>query len=122
MFERATRECLMSPTITIRLPSRLPSFLRNVYASSSAWVGWACQPSPALMMWALVWRAAKYGAPEEPCLRTKTLAPTASSVRTVSTSDSPLSALEPLPARLITSALSTLPANSKDARVRVLGS
>ena len=43
-------------------------------------------------------------------------------VATVSISDSPFSTLEPLPVMLITSAPSTLPASSNEARVRVLGS
>ena len=54
---RATRLCLMSPTIATRSPSK-PAVrcraARIVYASSSAWVGWACQPSPALITLAVV--------------------------------------------------------------------
>ena len=51
-----------------------------------------------------------------------TSAPTAAIVLTVSTSDSPFSTLEPPALTLITSAPSTLPASSKEARVRVLAS
>ena len=51
---------------------------------------------------------------------TSTSAPTACSVFTVSTSDSPFVTLLPDAATLITSAPSTLPASSNDVRVRVL--
>jgi hypothetical protein len=44
------------------------------------------------------------------------------SVRTVSFSDSPFSTLEPLAAKLTTSALRRLAASSNDERVRVLAS
>ena len=37
MFERATREWTTSPTITSRIPSRVPRASRRVSASSSAW-------------------------------------------------------------------------------------
>jgi hypothetical protein len=49
-------------------------------------------------------------------------APTAWSVRTVSTSDSPFSVLLPLAAMLITSAPRLRAASSKEERVRVLAS
>ncbi len=49
MFERATRECMTSPTIATCRPSRWPTALRIVYRSSSAWVGCWCLPSPALI-------------------------------------------------------------------------
>ncbi len=49
MSERATRECMMSPTTATR--SAVKSFLkcRIVYMSSSPWVGCAWRPSPALI-------------------------------------------------------------------------
>ena len=53
MFERATRECEMSPTIATSSPSRLPLWRRIVAASSSACVGCSCWPSPALIDGAL---------------------------------------------------------------------
>ena len=49
-------------------------------------------------------------------------APIARSVRTVSMSDSPFCTEEAETPRLITSAPSTLPASSNEARVRVEGS
>ena len=48
-FERATRLCRMSPTMATRRPLMRPSRSRMVNRSSSACVGWACQPSPALI-------------------------------------------------------------------------
>jgi len=62
--DRATREWLMSPTMSIRLPSRSPSFSRKVNPSSSAWVGCSCAPSPALTTNPFTCRARKWGAPE----------------------------------------------------------
>ena len=50
MFERATRECAMSPTITTSSPSLFPLWRRIVAASSSACVGCSCWPSPALII------------------------------------------------------------------------
>ena len=49
MFERTTRLCAMSPTIATFSPSIRPLRRRIVRASSSAWVGCSCAPSPALM-------------------------------------------------------------------------
>ena len=48
MLERATRECRMSPQIATTSPSMRPLLRRMVSASSSAWVGCSCAPSPAL--------------------------------------------------------------------------
>ena len=42
MFERATRECRMSPQIATTRPSIRPLLRRIVSASSSAWVGCSC--------------------------------------------------------------------------------
>src|SRR3954465_3582456 len=38
--DRATRECVTSPTIATCRPSRRPTASRSVYRASSAWVGW----------------------------------------------------------------------------------
>ncbi len=48
MLERATRECRMSPQIATVSPCIRPLRRRIVSASSSAWVGCSCAPSPAL--------------------------------------------------------------------------
>jgi hypothetical protein len=45
---RATREWRMSPMIAMRQPSSDgPRWRRSVNASSNAWVGCSCRPSPA---------------------------------------------------------------------------
>ncbi len=49
--ERATRECMTSPTIATRRPSIRPNRSRIVYMSKSAWVGCSCVPSPAFSTW-----------------------------------------------------------------------
>ena len=49
MLERATRECRMSPQIATVRFSIAPLRRRMVSASSSAWVGCSCWPSPALI-------------------------------------------------------------------------
>ncbi len=121
MFERATRECSTSPRITTLRPATDPpsSRPRIVYRSSSAWVGWACQPSPALSTLPPNVSAARYGAPLTAWRMTSIPAPSASMVRTVSTSDSPLVTDEVDAAMLVTSALRFLAAISKLTRVRV---
>ena len=63
MLERATRECMTSPTIQIRAPSSEPSWRRRVNTSSSAWVGCSCLPSPALTTLAGVQPATSCAAP-----------------------------------------------------------
>ena len=60
MLERATRECRMSPQIATVRPSMRPLLRRMVSASSSAWVGCSCAPSPALITeQSTFWRAAR---------------------------------------------------------------
>ena len=57
---------------------------------ASAWVGWACVPSPAFTIaQAGALRAARYGAPDAAWRRTTVVTPVRSRVRSVSTSDSP---------------------------------
>ncbi len=63
MFERATRLCRMSPQIATVRPSIRPLRRRMVSASSSAWVGCSCAPSPALMTAQRTCRASKATAP-----------------------------------------------------------
>src|SRR5713226_2424142 len=105
-FDRATRLCAMSPTIEITLPSSGPSFSRSVRASSKAWVGCSCDPSPALTTLARTARATARGAP-------------AAGWRTVSCRDSPLVTLEASFWKLSTAAPSACAATSKELRVRV---
>ena len=141
ILERATRLCSTSPTITILRPwmplsggsaaiipvgGELTGGARRdwtVYKSSRAWVGWAWRPSPALTtLTRSRRRARKLGAPEWGCRTTRVSTPMACRVRPVLSRDSPLSELLPAALMLMTSALSTLPASSKDMRVRVLAS
>ena len=88
-------------------------------ASSSAWVGCSCVPSPALTTRPLTQSVRRRGAPEAWCLITTASAPIASRVSAVSLSDSPLATLDPLAEKLITSADSRLAAASNEVLVLV---
>src|SRR5712664_962963 len=118
-FDRATRLCAMSPTMEITLPWSGPSFSRSVRASSKAWVGCSCAPSPALITLARTARATARGAPAAGWRTTSTSAPIASRLRTVSWRDSPLITLEASFWKLSTSAPRACAATSKELRVRV---
>jgi hypothetical protein len=95
---------------------------RIVKASSSAWVGCSCMPSPALMMRAWQIRDSRWAAPDDECRITIMSGDIASRLSAVSTSVSPLVTLEVATAMLSVSALSRFSAISNDVRVRVLGS
>src|SRR5699024_11975974 len=92
-----------------------------VEASSSAWVGCCCVPSPALSTGASIQPevASRCGAPDALCRITTASAPIACNVCAVSFNDSPLDTEEPLAEKLITSADNRLAAASKEIRVRV---
>ena len=90
-----------------------------MYRSRSAWVGCACQPSPPLSTDPPKTSAARYGAPLTLWRITSMCAPSASTVRTVSTSDSPFETDEDAAAMFTTSAERFLAATSKLTRVRV---
>ena len=94
MFERATRLCRMSPTIATLRPFSRPLRWRIVSASSSAWVGCSCAPSPALTTAKRQWRARKCGAPELAWRMTTMSGFIASRFFAVSSSVSPLVTLE----------------------------
>ena len=121
MLDRATREWRMSPTIATFRPRRSPPgrFSRMVNRSSRACVGWACQPSPPLRTWPPKTSAARYGAPDTPWRITRISAPSASSVRIVSTRDSPFVTDDVAVEMLTTSADRFRAAVSKETRVRV---
>ncbi len=121
MFERATREWSRSPRITTLRPASEPSGIRSrmVYRSSSAWVGCACHPSPPFSTEPPNTSAARYGAPDIEWRITSIRAPSASTVRTVSTSDSPFETDELAAAMFTTSADRFLAATSNETRVRV---
>ncbi len=95
---------------------------RMVNASSSACVGCSCMPSPALMMRDLQIRASRWHAPEDAWRMTIMSGDSASRLRTVSASVSPLVTLDVAIAMLSVSALRRFSAISNDVRVRVLGS
>ena len=82
-------------------------------------MGCSCLPSPALTIAALHQRETSSAAPAHGVRRTIASGLCALSVSTVSFSDSPFSTLEPLAAKLTTSADSRLAASSKELRVRV---
>ena len=90
-----------------------------MYRSSSAWVGWACQPSPPLTTDPPNVSAARYGAPDTEWRITSIWAPSASTVRTVSTSDSPFATDDVAAAMFTTSAERFFAATSNETRVRV---
>ena len=103
-------------------PARRFLCWRIVKASSSAWVGCSCMPSPALMMRARQICDSRCAAPDEACRITIMSGDIASRLSAVSTSVSPLVTLEVATAMLRVSALSRFSAISNDVRVRVLGS
>ena len=121
-FERSTRLCSRSPMIATFRPRIRPLCWRMVKASSSAWVGCSCMPSPALMMRERQMRASRSHAPDAPWRMTIMSGDIASMLRAVSTSVSPFTTLEVATAMLRVSALSRFSATSNDVRVRVLGS
>ena len=57
-------ECSTSPQIATASPSSRPLRRRMVSASSSAWVGCSCVPSPALITAASTFCASRFGAPD----------------------------------------------------------
>ena len=103
-------------------PLMRPLRSRMVKASSSAWVGCSCRPSPALMIGDRQMRASRCAAPDDGWRSTIMLGPIASMLRAVSTSVSPLTTLELAMATPRVSALSRFSAISNDVRVRVEGS
>ena len=92
---------------------------RIVRASSSACVGCSCVPSPALTIGICRCRARKCGAPEAAWRITMAFGRIATSVFSVSTSDSPFETLDPCAAIETVSAPSRFAAISKLTRVRV---
>ena len=103
-------------------PLRRPLRSRIVNASSSAWVGCSCMPSPALTIAALQMRDSRWHAPDEAWRSTIMLGDIASRFIAVSTSVSPFTTLDDAIATLSVSALRRFSAISNDVRVRVLGS
>ena len=127
-FDRATLLCRTSPTIVTCRPSRGPNRSRRVAASSNAWVGCSCVPSPALTIdvWVPVDAASRsahtairWAEPDAGCRTITQSAPIADSVSEVSRRDSPFATDEPDALTLTVSALIHLPATSNDTRVRV---
>src|SRR5712691_3883694 len=121
-FERATRLCRMSPRMVTFSPMSALLRSRMVSASSRACVGCSWVPSPALITGISSRPATNSGAPEALCRITMQSGFMASSVRTVSSSDSPLRRLETSACRFIVSAPRRAAAVPKLMRVRVEGS
>src|SRR6185312_7283118 len=119
MFERATRLCAMSPQMATTSPSRRPLRRRMVSASSSAWVGCSCVPSPPLMTEQCTFSESSWTAPDSEWRTTSRSICMAFSVIAVSISVSPLFTEEAATDMFMTSAPSRLPASSKLVRVRV---
>jgi hypothetical protein len=128
MLERATREWAMSPTIATSRPAiergppavaAVPLARRMVAASSSAWVGCSCWPSPALTTAQRTWLCSIAAAPPNEWRTTITSGCIASRLSAVSSSVSPLLIDEPELEMLIASADSRLAAISNEVRVRV---
>ena len=119
IFDRATREWIMSPHIAMRRPSSLPFARRIVRASNRACVGCSCDPSPALRTAQETFCDSRFTAPEDPCRTTSKSGFMAFSVTAVSTSVSPLLIEEAERFIFMTSAPSRLPASSNELWVRV---
>ena len=122
MFDRATRECRMSPTMVTVSPSMCPFSRRTVNRSRRAWVGCSWAPSPALMTGASSTSAIRLGTPATAWRTTTASRSMASRVRAVSRMLSAFVRLELFAAKFTTSADSRLPAISKLVCVRVEGS
>ena len=92
-----------------------------VYKSNIAWVGWACCPSPALimLMCSPIWVAINSAAPDELCRTINISQFIACKFFRVSINDSPLDVAEVLMSRLSTSAERRTAESSKVVRVRV---
>ena len=122
MFERATREWTTSPTIATVAPSSVPSASRRVSASRQRLRRMRMRPVTGVDdAHASLPRREPRGAGRG-WRRTQTVTPVRSSVRSVSTSDSPLPTLLPAMARSTVVAPSAFAASSKLTRVRVDGS
>src|SRR5436190_18043316 len=120
MFERTTREYLMSPMIETFTPCSRPRRSRIVNASKSACVGCSCAPSPALMIEMFSNRSASIRG-EPGCLWRMTImfGCIATRFSAVSISVSPFSTADPDAAKLSVSAERRFSAISNDTRVRV---
>src|SRR5665213_3595586 len=119
MFERATRECRMSPTIATRSPSKRSNSWRRVIRSSSACVGCACVPSPAFTTWPANASASRRANPDSGWRTTITRTPIPCSVSAVSAIVSPFPRLEAPGAKVITSAPTRCSASVNEVAVRV---
>ena len=118
-LDRATRECLTSPTMAMRRPPSGPRSFSIVKQSRRAWVGCSCQPSPALITEQSTQEATCQGTPADEWRTTRASTPMASMVCTVSRRDSPLLTDEVDTEKFMVSADSRLAAASNDSRVRV---
>ena len=118
-LDRATRECLTSPTMAMRSPPSGPRSFWIVKQSRRAWVGCSCQPSPALITEQSTHEATCQGTPADEWRTTMASTPMASMVCTVSRSDSPFFTDDVDTEKFMVSADRPLAAASNDSRVRV---
>ena len=119
MFERATRECAISPQIAMLSRCKRPFARWIVKASSSAWVGCSWRPSPAFNTLQFTFWASKSTAPECGWRTTKRSGCIAFNVIAVSIRVSPFLIELACMDMFITSAPNLFPASSKEACVRV---
>src|SRR5580658_2334034 len=109
----------MSPTIAPRSPAKRPNSWRSVIRSSSAWVGCACVPSPALITWPSNASASRRAKPDSWWRTTITCTPIPCKVSAVSAIVSPFPKLDAPGANEMTSAPTRCSASENDVAVRV---
>ncbi len=119
MFERATRECRISPTKQTFRPCTRSQWSRIVNRSNRPCVGCSCRPSPAFITFEGIRSARNLAAPEDPWRITTISMRIASRFRAVSTNVSPLLTEEPVAEMLTVSALRRFSANSNETLVLV---
>src|SRR3989304_10529603 len=119
IFDKATLECNISPTITTFFPFTEPYFSLMENASSNAWVGCSWAPSPAFIILLSTYFDKKTQDPGLVCRMTIISTFIASMLFTVSISVSPFFNDEEDAEKLITSAERRFSANSNDNLVRV---
>ena len=119
MLERATRLCSTSPQIATVMSSSRPRRRRIVSASSNAWVGCSCRPSPALMTAPVTFSDSSFTAPASGWRTTRTSGCIAFSVIAVSIIVSPFLIELVETDMFMMSPPSRLPASSNEAWVRV---
>ena len=119
IFERATRECVMSPIIETFSPSIVPFFSFTVSMSRRAWLGCSCAPSPAFTTGQARYFESMPGVPEDECRITMQSGLIASRFLAVSLKVSPFTTELEETEIFTASALMRFAAISKEVRVLV---